>query len=53
LTSNATCTSGNVTKTLGPVYAGSHTDLVVGIDGRPLVAYWQQFSTLVFWRPSI
>ncbi|MFL5799364.1 MAG: hypothetical protein ACJ77A_15705 [Actinomycetota bacterium] len=50
---NATCSSGNVTKTLGPIYAGSHTDLVVGIDGRPLVAYWQQFGTLVFVRPKI
>jgi hypothetical protein len=38
---NAACSSGNQTRTIGPIYAGSHTDLVVGIDGRPLVAYWQ------------
>jgi hypothetical protein len=50
---NATCSSGNQTKTLGPIYAGSHTDLVVGIDGRPLVGYWQEFSDLVFVRPKI
>jgi hypothetical protein len=50
---NETCTSGNITNTLGPIYAGSHTDLVIGIDGQPLVAFWQQFSNLVFFRPNI
>jgi hypothetical protein len=52
---DAKCTSGNITKTIGPIYAGtqSHTDLVIGIDGRPLVAYWQAFSSLIFVRPKI
>jgi hypothetical protein len=50
---NPACSSGNHTKTIGPIYSGSHTDLVIGIDGRPLVAYWQAFSSLVFVRPSI
>jgi hypothetical protein len=50
---NATCTSGNVTKTLGPIYAGSHTDLVIGIDGRPLVAYWLEFTRLEYFRPNL
>jgi hypothetical protein len=47
------CATGNVTRTLGPIYAGSHTDLVVGIDGRPLVAYWQQFGNLEYFRPKL
>jgi hypothetical protein len=50
---NSTCTAGNNTKTVGPIYAGSHTDLVVGVDGRPLVAYWQSFSSLIFFRPNV
>jgi hypothetical protein len=50
---NSTCTAGNNTKTLGPIYGGAHTDLVVGVDGRPLAAAWQGYTSLIFFRPNV